>query len=312
MTKQVLFLALFLFSTQIMDAQDEYKDLYKNLYVEAIPNAKTAENRQKTEIRRNGTTFTTEISVPTIARFDPPENLKNGTTVIICPGGGYWGVADKHEGSDVAKTLNEWGITVFILRYRMPDTRTMIDPSVGPLQDAQQAIRHVRTIAQSAGLNPERIGIMGYSAGGHLAATTITHFAKNADSTVVDNISVRPDFAMLIYPVISFKEEMTHGGSRTKLLGENPNYKKVLLFSNEEQITAKTPPVFLVHAADDKAVPIENSLDFYKNCVKNGVLAEMHLYPKGGHGFGMDNKTTPDRWTDRLKNWLDGMGFLKK
>ena len=322
MKKYPLFI-LILISIMNIKAQNSYKDeyqsLYKNLYEGAVPNAKVAENKQKTELNQWNTHFTTEISVPTIARFDPPEKLKNGTTVIICPGGGYWGTADKHEGSDVAKALNAWGVTAFVLRYRMPDTRTMIDPSVGPLQDAQQAIRWVRKNAKAWGLKENQIGIMGYSAGGHLAATATTHFQANADlsrrdsdGAVLDGISVRPDFSMLIYAVVSFKPDLAHKGSSDKLLGENPSFEKVHAFSNEEQVTPDTPPTFLVHSADDDAVPIGASLEFYKKCIQNKVPAEMHLYPKGGHGYGMDNKTTHDKWMDRLQNWLDSLGLLKK
>jgi acetyl esterase/lipase len=315
MRKIFLFLSIFT-SIFNVDAQNDYKDeyqsLYKNLYEGAIPNSKVADNKQKTEVNANKHVFTTEISVPTIARFDPSEKLKNGTTVIICPGGGYWGTADKHEGTDVAKVFNSWGVTAFVLRYRMPDARTSIDPSVSALQDAQQAIRWVRKNAKTWGLDEKKIGIMGYSAGGHLAATATTHFQANADPSVSDGVSVRPDFSMLIYAVISLKPELAHGGSRDKLLGENAPFEKIYAFSNEEQVTSETPPTFLVHAADDGAVPVGNSIEFYQKCIKNKVPAEMHLYPKGGHGFGMDNKTTNDKWMERLQNWLDSLGLLKK
>ena len=283
---------------------------YVKIYEGAIPNSKSAENIQKTEINQWKIQFTTNISEPTMARFDPPANIKNGTSVVICPGGGYIGVADDHEGTAVAKKLTEWGITAFVLRYRMPSTRTMIDPSVGPLQDAQQAIRIVRQNAAKWQLSPNRIGIMGFSAGGHLASTVGTHFQTKADLSVQDTFSVRPDFMVLGYPVISFKNELTHGGSRTNLIGENPDFPKIYAFSNEEQVTPQTPPTFLVHSADDNAVNVENSIGFYKACLKNKVIVEMHLYPKGGHGYGMDNPTTKDKWMDRLQNWIDSLGFL--
>ena len=300
-------------------AETNAQDNYVKIYEGAIPNSKPAENIQKTEINQWKVQFTSNISEPTMARFDPPANIKNGTSVVICPGGGYGGVADDHEGTAVAKKLNEWGITAFVLRYRMPSSRTMIDPSVGPLQDAQQAILIVRQNAAKWQLNPNRIGIMGFSAGGHLASTVGTHFQTKADpspkesnGTVQDTFSVRPDFMVLGYPVISFKNELTHGGSRTNLIGENPDFPKIYAFSNEEQVTTETPPTFLVHSADDDAVNVENSINFYKACVKNKVNVEMHLYPKGGHGYGMDNPTTKDKWMDRLQNWIDSLGFLKK
>jgi acetyl esterase/lipase len=312
-----LFLNAFLMMVSLAEihAQNNYLKIYEG----AIPNSKPAENIQKTEINEWKVQFTTNVSEPTMARFDPPASTKNGTSVIICPGGGYGGVADEHEGTAVAKKLNEWGITAFVLRYRMPSTRTMIDPSVGPLQDAQQAIRIVRQNAAKWKLNPNRIGIMGFSAGGHLASTVGTHFQTKADplpsgqaGSVQDTFSVRPDFMVLGYPVISLKTELTHSGSRVNLIGENPDFPKIYAFSNEEQVTAETPPTFLVHSADDGAVNVENSINFYKACLKNKVVVEMHLYPKGGHGYGMDNPTTKDKWMDRLQNWIDSLGFLKK
>jgi acetyl esterase/lipase len=173
------------------------------------------------------------------------------------------------------------------------------------LQDAQQAVRYARTNAKDLGINPNQVGIMGFSAGGHLASTAATHFQTNADVNNTDTTSVRPDFAVLIYPVISFDSTITHKGSRNNLVGATASPAKILSFSNELQVTAKTPPCFLVHAADDGAVPVENSIRFYQACVKNKVPAEMHLYPRGGHGFGMNNKTTPDNWMERLSNWLN-------
>ena len=148
---------------------------------------------------------------------------------------------------------------------------------------------------------------MGFSAGGHLASTAATHFSFIADETNTDTTSVRPDFAILIYPVISFDSTITHKGSRNNLIGVNASEEKVTFFSNELQVTSRTPPSFLVHAGDDGAVPVQNSLRYYEACVKNKVPVELHLYPKGGHGFGMNNKTTDDNWMERLKNWLNSI-----
>ena len=290
----------------LVNAQNSYINLYEG----AIPNAKPSENLEKTTPRPGKTQFTTDISVPTIARFDPADNVKNGTTVIIYPGGGYSGTADEHEGTQVAQKLNQMGITAFVVRYRMPSSRTMIDPSIGSLQDAQQAIRYVRQNADKWKLDKNRIGIMGFSAGGHLAATVGTHFQTKADPSVNDTFSVRPDFMILAYPVISFKTELTHMGSRNNLLGKEPSVEKIHAFSNEEHVTLETPPTFIVHAGDDGAVKVDNSLEFYKACIKNNVSVEMHLYPKGGHGFGMNNKTTTDKWMDRLANWFVSQKIL--
>ncbi len=274
------------------------------LYEGAIPNEKAAENLEKITLK-DGVFRIADVSKPSLTRFSPTN--PNGKSVIICPGGGYSILASGHEGVDVARALNEIGITAFVLKYRIPSDRTAIDRSLAPLQDAQQAIRIVRKNAEKWGLKANKIGIMGFSAGGHLAATATTHFAEKADPSVSDTISVRPDFSILIYPVISFDSTITHKGSRNNLIGEKPTAEMTKKFSNELQITPQTPPTFLVHAGDDGAVPVENSVRFYQNCIKNKVPAEMHLYAKGGHGFGMNNKTTEDKWMERLANWLKTM-----
>ena len=224
--------------------------------------------------------------------------------MIICPGGGYTILAFDKEGTKVAEELNRWGVTAFVLKYRLPDDTTNIDKSLAPLQDAQQAIRLVRTNAKEWGINKNQIGIMGFSAGGHVAATAATHFNFKADASNSDTTSVRPDFAILIYPVISFDSTIAHKGSRNNLIGLKPSLEKTIFFSNELQVDKNTPPTFLVHAGDDAVVPVQNSLRFYEACIKNKVPAQMHLYPKGGHGFGMKNTTTDDNWLERLQNWM--------
>ncbi len=251
----------------------------------------------------NGTVRISSVITPTLTKFTP---LKpNGTSVIICPGGGYMRLAIDHEGVEVAKAFNEYGITAFVLKYRLPNDTIMINKTTGPLQDAQQAIRIVRKQAISWGLNPTKIGIMGFSAGGHLAATATTHFDFITDTFLKDTTSVRPDFSIFIYPVISFDDSITHMGSRNSLIGKTPTAELTKQFSNELQVTKNCPSVFLVHAEDDATVPVENSIRFYLACIKNKIPAEMHLYPKGGHGFGMHNKTTSDKWFERLINWMD-------
>jgi acetyl esterase/lipase len=243
------------------------------------------------------------VSIPSITVYKAAK--PNGRAVIICPGGGYSILAFDKEGTRVAEEMNRWGITCFVLKYRIPDDSTNIDKTVAPLQDAQQAIRWVRSNAKEWGVNKSQIGIMGFSAGGHLASTAATHFTFKADAANADTTSVRPDFAVLVYPVISFDSSITHKGSRNNLIGTKPSKEAADFFSNELQVTAATPPSFLVHASDDGAVPVENSVRYYQACVKNKVPVEMHLYPKGGHGFGMLNKTTDDNWLERLKNWLN-------
>jgi acetyl esterase/lipase len=275
------------------------------LYKGKVPNSTNASNKENTVVGDDKVMRVAKVSVPSITMYKPAQ--QNGMSVIICPGGGYSIIAWNKEGTKVAEEFNKWGITAFVLRYRLPDDTTMIDKSIAPLQDAQQAVRLVRSNAAEWGIDKNKIGIMGFSAGGHLAATAATHFTYKADPKNTDTTSARPDFAILIYPVISFDTSFAHIGSRNKLIGRNPAAGKVAFFSNELQVTATTPPTFLVHAGDDKAVPVENSIRFYQACIKNKVPVEMHLYPKGGHGFGLNNTTTMDNWMERLKNWLSSI-----
>jgi acetyl esterase/lipase len=272
------------------------------LYKDGVPNSKPVPDKENSVFRDNVTRIA-KVSNPTLTIYKAAK--PNGKAVIICPGGGYSILAFDKEGTRVAEELNRWGITAFVLKYRLPDDTSNIDKSLAPLQDAQQAIRLVRTNAKEWGVNKNQIGIMGFSAGGHVASTAATHFDFKADAANTDTTSVRPDFAVLIYPVISFDSTITHKGSRNNLIGTKASAEKTIFFSNELQVTKNTPPSFLVQAADDGAVPVENSLRYYEACVKNKVPAEMHLYPKGGHGFGLYNKTTDDNWMERLKNWLN-------
>lgn len=271
------------------------------LYTGSIPGSKQSSVKERI-IFENGGVRISSVIAPTLTRFTPKN--PNGTAIIICPGGGYTRLAIDHEGVEVAKALNEYGITAFVLKYRLPNDSIMVDKTTGPLQDAQQAIRMVRKQAKTWGLNPAKIGIMGFSAGGHLASTAATHFNTLADASLKDTASVRPDFAILIYPVISFNDSFAHMGSKINLIGKNASQQLSNEFSNELQVTKNSPPAFLVHAGDDGTVPVENSIRYYQACIKNKVPAEMHLYPHGGHGFGMHNKTTDDKWFDRLITWM--------
>lgn len=272
------------------------------LYPGPIPNSKPTAAKERVDKRPNGTRFVFGTVEPTLTVYVPQK--PNGQGVVICPGGGYSGTAIDHEGFDVAKAFNAIGVAAFVLKYRMPLDTSCIDKSLAPLQDAQQAIRLVRKNAAKWKVNPRKVGIMGFSAGGHLASTAATHFYENADPTEKDTTSVRPDFAILIYPVISFSYELAHGGSRNNLLGVKHTTEQQFKFSNELQVTALTPPSFLVHSADDGTVKVDNSIAFYQACNKFKIPVEMHLYPKGGHGYGMNNPTTTDKWFDRLGNWL--------
>lgn len=279
------------------------------LYPDKVPNSKPAANEEKSE-ERNGITIVSKISEPTLRYFPAPGQTDATAAVIIFPGGGYAINAISHEGHDVARKFNEIGVNAFVVKYRIPDDRTMLNKEVGPLQDAQQAIKIVREQATRYKIDPERIGIMGFSAGGHLASTAGTHF-KQEHIPNEKNTSLRPDFMILIYPVISFQNDIGHQGSRINLLGKDASPEKVNLYSNELQVTRQTPPTFLVHAADDKTVDAANSIKFYESLTKHKVPAEMHIYQEGGHGFGLNNKTTKDEWFLTCRHWLEANGWLK-
>ncbi|MDB4925622.1 alpha/beta hydrolase [Mucilaginibacter sp.] len=274
------------------------------LYTDGVPNSKPI---PATYIEKNGDGHASAVSVPTLIPFFPEKGKATGTAVIICPGGGYSGLAIDKEGYAVAKEFNKIGITAFVLKYRLPSDLIMVDKTIGPLQDAQVAIMIIRKNAGAWGVDPAKVGIMGFSAGGHLASTVGTHF----DKAVVDNkdnISVRPDFMLLLYPVISFGE-FANKGSRNNLVGLIPTPEQIEFYSNEKQVTANTPPTFIVQAGDDKTVAVQNSLLFYEALLKNKVKAEMHLYQAGGHGFGLNNPTSKEHWLDWCISWMDTNGF---
>ena len=274
------------------------------LYSGEAPNSKPFAMEEVHTVDDNGIGRVTGVTSPTLTVYLPPAGVENtGKAVVICPGGGYAILAIDHEGHDVARQLAANGISAFVLKYRLPSDDIMDDKRIGPLQDAQRAIQLVRERAAEWGVVEDKIGVAGFSAGGHLAATLSTHY----DEAVIDNprhTSLRPDFSVLLYPVISMEEELTHGGSRTNLLGSSPSAADVTRFSNEQQVTEDTPPAFLVHAQDDNAVPIANSEAYVAALRQHGVEGMLITYPRGGHGFGLVNKTTDDRWFDHLLVWL--------
>lgn len=247
--------------------------------------------------------------IPTI-RIYPAEDA-NGCGVVVCPGGGYGGLAYDHEGHQVAKWYQRLGVTAAVLRYRhSPKYRHPI-----PLGDVQRAIRHLRANAKPLGIDPERIGVTGFSAGGHLASTVATHFDAGDEDAAdpVDRVSCRPDFCVLAYPVISMSEPFTHRGSVRNLLGNEPSDELKVLLSNDQQVTKETPPTFLFSTADDPVVPVENSLAFFAACRRNGVEAELHVYKHGPHGVGLAPRNPVlGTWPDRLADWLRDSGFLTK
>lgn len=279
------------------------------LYPGKIPGAKTPPSSYKEiQVTKNGkVTGVNKVFEPTLALYQPAAGTGTGTAVIICPGGGYAHLAMDHEGDEVAKKFAAIGITAFVLKYRLPDDTTMIDKSFGPLQDAEQAIYSVRKNAKQWGIDPAKIGIMGFSAGGHLASSLTVHY-NDVKIENAEKLNLRPDFAILIYPVISFLAS-PHTGSVKNLIGAEGTMAQREYFSNERHVNGKTPKSFLVHANDDQTVPVENSILFDQALVKNKVPVETHLYQAGGHGFGLHNKTTTDEWFDHLKNWIKANGL---
>ncbi|WP_366184027.1 alpha/beta hydrolase [Flavobacterium ovatum] len=290
-----------IFSFFCMMGQNKIIKLYKDV----VPNSKVATDyKESAETGTDGNIRIKNITDPEMLVFYPKKNKANGTAVLICPGGGYGIVSMTNEGYSIAEKLNENGITAFILKYRLPSDQIMIDKTIGPLQDAQQALKMIRENASEHHVDGTKVGIMGFSAGGHLASTAGTHF----NQVVIDNpknTSLRPDFMVLVYPVISFGE-FQHKGTRTHLIGNSPSDDLVKLYSNELQVTNETPITFLAHAADDKAVPYQNSMLFYSKLIQEGVKGELHIYQAGGHGFGLNNKTTKASWFDSMITWLEG------
>ena len=273
--------------------------------VNAIPNY-----QKTTEVEKRDTTGTLRISFvqqPDIAVYLPTRGIATGQAVVICPGGGYGILAYDKEGTDFAKWLNSKGIAAIVLKYRLPNSKSNVVPHQSPLLDAKRAVRLVRANAAKWNIKADKVGIMGFSAGGHLASTLGTHFdaGNNAAADSVERFSSRPDFMILAYPVITMSKPYMHVGSRNNLIGANPGEELANLYSNDLQVTKETPPTFIVHATDDKGVPVENATSFYLALKNNGVPAEMHIYPKGGHGFGLaTNMGYLETWTDRLSDWL--------
>ncbi len=273
------------------------------LYLHGIPNYKEVVNKQFAERGSDGKERISKVTIPTYHFFPAPNASKPASCVIICPGGGYRILASSHEGYDIAAKFNEIGVSALVLYYRLPEDSAQVERKYAPLQDAQAAIALVRGNAGKWNVDPSRVGIMGFSAGGHLAATASTHFTKDYTG-IHAGANLRPDFSILLYPVISMRP-FGHGGSTQNLIGKNPSEDDLHLFSNEEQVTPQTPKAFLVHAADDNAVPLKNSLLYAEKLTANKVPVDLHVYAKGGHGFGLNNKTTSgDLWFDRLITWM--------
>ncbi len=264
------------------------------LYTGAIPNAKKSE---KKETFNSG--MFRGVTKPTLELYLPEKEKRTGTAVIIIPGGSYGVVVYQGEGISTAKQFAKNGVAAFVLKYRLPDDSTMLNKTIGPLQDAQQAIKRIRENAAKWGIDVNKVGIIGFSAGGHLAATAATHFQKPLIENAA-NTNLRPDFQVLVYPVISMQDSLTHPDSRKNLLGKQPAKELINQYSNELQVTTNTPPAYITHAADDKLVDVDNSIAYFESLRHHNVDVELHIYPKGGHGFIFRQ---PD-WINPLLLWM--------
>lgn len=275
------------------------------LYTGTVPNSKNTGGHEKVEMQ--DITVISNVQIPDIAVYLPTKRLATGQAVVICPGGSYWILAYDLEGTDIARYLNSIGVAAIVLKYRLPTYGNCVEPHMAPLMDAQRAMRLVRFNAPKWNIDPGKIGIMGFSAGGHLVSTLGTHFdyGNPAAADSVERMSCRPDFMILIYPVISFTDTCSHTGSREALLGKDPDPDLVRYYSNELQVKDDSPPAFIVHADDDEGVPVENAILMYKALRAKNIRAEMHILSEGDHGFGLGvGNEHIASWSHNLQLWL--------
>ncbi|MEZ4811201.1 MAG: alpha/beta hydrolase [Allomuricauda sp.] len=301
----IIFPALLMMVVVKLSAQDTIMPLWPN----KIPNQIETKERENTEDR--GFAWITNVQVPTLEVYLPTKNNANGQAVLIFPGGGYEGLAFDWEGVGFAKALNSKGIAGIVVKYRLPLSKSIVAKKEEvPLQDAQRAIRLVRSMAPQWNISEGKIGIMGFSAGGHLASTLGVFYGEKVyeKQDDVDDLSARPDFMALIYPVITMEKSLTHMGSRNALLGESPSEEMIHRFSTDKNVTNGTPPTFILHAVDDIYVPVENSMLFFAALKKYEVPVTMHIYPTGGHGFSFAHKDKQMKhWVERLYDWLENL-----
>ncbi len=300
--KKLFINLIFLILMSNLTAQDFSLKVWPN----GTPEKNTPPGKERSWV--DGIQRIENISEAEIYVYLPEKEKSTGAAIVICPGGGYWIEAIEHEGYQIAEFLKKNGIAGIVLKYRLPYGNHKI-----PLMDAQQAIRLVRSKAAEWNINPNKIGIAGSSAGGHLASTAGTHFdAGNVQaSDPIAKFSCRPDFMLLLYPVVTFNEEWGHMGSRKNLIGEGNKWELVERYSNERQVTADTPPTFFILADDDKGVPPQNSVEMYLALKKYEVPAEMHIFSKGGHGFGMKESGLPvSNWPNLFINWLKSQEII--
>jgi acetyl esterase/lipase len=302
--KSFALLVFLIFSTPFF-AQDTIMPLWP---VDKIPDRIASHEKEMKS--KKGILRISRVQEPTIEVYLPEKKQANGKAVLIFPGGGYEILAYDWEGTDVAQVLVKEGIAAIVVKYRLPSSVSQKVRYNAPLMDAQRAIRLVRANAFDFSIRPNLIGVLGFSAGGHLASTLTTHFDAELHDKVdkIDGLSARPDFMALAYPIITFDESITHMGSRRKLLGENDQPRLVEFFSNEKHVTQETPPTFIIHAIDDEAVSVENSLLFYKALRENYISTEIHLYPEGGHGFSLQSKNPRLRkWPNLMIDWIKSL-----
>lgn len=297
-----LLLPILIFTSWTCFAQEEIP-----LYPGKVPNSIETQIKEVKVPHQEVDTLISKVSKPTLTIFLPPKAIANGTAVIICPGGGYHVLLIEREGKAIARAFNKIGVAAFVLKYRLPDGEMMVDKSIGPLQDAQKAIQVVRKNAREYKVNPAKIGIMGFSAGGHLAASAGVHFEDN----YIENqgISLRPDFMILIYPVISLTDSIGHIGSRNYLLGRSPSKEQIRYFSNENHVTSATPPTYLTQAYDDEVVSLENSLVFFRKLQAKAIPTELHIYSSGKHGYL--KQPLFSEWFGGCQNWMQRNALLE-
>jgi acetyl esterase/lipase len=302
---KTLYQAFFVIFSLLQFANMAGQDTSMPLYSGTIPNSKNTNGKEK--IEHQDITTISNVQVPGIDVYLPTKRFATGQAVVICPGGGYWILAYDLEGTDIAKYLNSIGVAGIVLKYRLPTYGNCIEPHKVPLMDAQRAMRLVRSNASRWNIDPKKIGIMGFSAGGHLASTLGTHFdyGNPAAADSVEKLSCRPDFMILMYPVITFTDSCMHKGSRDALLGKDPDINLVKYYSNELQVKKDTPPAFFVQADNDTGVPVENALLMYRALRAKKISAELHIISEGEHGFGLGiGNDHIASWTNNLKLWL--------
>lgn len=289
---KTIFLLLILLAPSVIHAQ-EVVSLYQGI----APNSKATRVAENSSLPSNG--MYNRVTQPTLEIYLPEEEKASCAAVIICPGGGYSVIVYQGEGINTAKEFAKNGVAAFVLKYRLPHDSTMLNKTIGPLQDVQQAIKLVRENASKWRIDSNKVGVMGFSAGGHLAATGATQFStpyiENSNAT-----NLRPDFQILVYPVISMQDSLTHKDSRKNLLGSQPSKETIDLFSNELHVTKNTPPAYLTHSADDVTVDVDNSIAYFEKLRHQKVDVEMHIYPRGGHGFIFRQKG----WMMPLFQWM--------